>query len=101
MISGMRIIESLYLVEDGWAWLPLGRSGWKGKCRVKVPYQGALQIDANTIIMHPTVVRQLRDAQAKVDAEIEDEIINGRPGARVPQSILHAPRSYGVRTDMS
>jgi hypothetical protein len=53
MMDGMRVIESAYLVEDGWAWQPLGRSGWKGKRRVQVPYRGAVRLNASTFVMHP------------------------------------------------
>lgn len=61
MFSGMRVIESEHLVEDGWAWLPCGRTGWKAKRHVKVPSRRAFQISANTLVMHPAAVRELRE----------------------------------------
>lgn len=51
--EAMRIIESLYAVEDGIAWVPAGRSGWKIKRIVKVPMRGGYQIGPDTIVMHP------------------------------------------------
>ncbi len=60
MIGGLRVIESLHLVEYDLAWLPLGRRGWKAKRRVKVPYRGAVRLNETTLVMHPAIVQQLR-----------------------------------------
>ncbi len=59
-LAGVRIIESVWLTEPGVAWLPAGRSGWKVKRVVQVPMKGAIRLDANTIVMHPATVQQLK-----------------------------------------
>lgn len=63
--SGMNVIESTLLVEDGepyTAWLPCGRSGWRVKriLTPKIPYRGVLCINATTLVMHPVTLRELR-----------------------------------------
>lgn len=72
MFNGMRVIESPYLEQDGepytvrrtWRerlfsrpWRPLKAT------RVvvpRVPYRGAYSLNATTIVMHPAVLRELR-----------------------------------------
>lgn len=71
--TGMRVIESVYLVENGtpyevrrswWArlftrpWIP-----WQATTTVvpQVPYRGAIQLDARTVVMHPATLKQVRD----------------------------------------
>jgi hypothetical protein len=73
-LAGMRIIESDYLVEDGEpspAWFRLGRSGWKVKRIIvpKVPYRGAMKISANTLVMHPETVKELRRQLARAGGD--------------------------------
>lgn len=70
-LNGMRVIESIYLTQDGepyearrsWharlfsrPWRP-----WRATYRVvpKIPYQGAVQIDDHTLVMHPYTLQQL------------------------------------------
>lgn len=67
MLNGMRIIESRDLVEDGparTAWRPCG-GGWAVKYTYvpKVPYRGAVQLNATTLVMHPDMLRYVRDLQ--------------------------------------
>lgn len=60
--GAIHIIESVYCVEDGFAWLPAGRSGWKVKRAVKVPMRGGIRVGANTMVMHPATVAELQRA---------------------------------------
>jgi hypothetical protein len=62
--GGFKVVESVHLVEDGWAWLPLGRSGWKAKRLVKVPSMNAVRLNATTLVMHPAAWRELKRMQA-------------------------------------
>jgi hypothetical protein len=70
---GLRIIESVHLVQDGepyevrrsWRdrlftrpWRPLVRTR---TVVPKVPYRGALGINSHTVAMHPETARRLRD----------------------------------------
>lgn len=72
LLNGMRVIESVHLEQDGepqtirltwrerlltWPWRP-----WIATVTFvpKVPYRGAIQLNANTLVMHPTTFRQLR-----------------------------------------
>ena len=72
MLNGMRVIESVYLEEDGepvqvrrsWRerlfsrpWRPLVSTRM---VIPKIPYRGAVQLDANTLVMHPQTLQQLR-----------------------------------------
>jgi hypothetical protein len=66
--NGMRVIESHLLVEDGEpceTWQPCG-GGWKVRRIIvpKVSYRGAMQLDANTLVMHPAIVRELQKLAA-------------------------------------
>ena len=80
-LNGMRIIESVYLEQDGepyqvrrswrarllsWPWRP-----WRAAYTVvpKIPYQGAIQLDARTIVMHPHTARQLSGATRQMRVE--------------------------------
>ncbi len=72
--AGLRVIESPYLEEDGEPYTI--RRTWRDRLLTRpwrpwvttrtvvprVPYRGAMRIDANTIVMHPAVVRELRAA---------------------------------------
>lgn len=70
--NGMRVIESVHLTQDGkpyqvrrsWRFrlFSLPWRPWQTTYTVvpRVPYKGAIQIDANTLIMHPETVRYLR-----------------------------------------
>jgi hypothetical protein len=60
VFGGLKVIQSEHMVEDGWAWLPLGRSGWKAKRLVKVPRMDALKINGNTLVMHPVAWLELK-----------------------------------------
>ena len=70
--NGMHIIESVYLVENGepivvhrtWRerlfsrpWTPLIKTR---TVVPQIPYRGAVQLDANTLVMHPYTLAQLR-----------------------------------------
>ncbi len=76
MFDGIRIVESIYLVEPGdpieirrsWRerlfsrpWTPLKTTR---TLIPNVPYKGAIRIDNTTIVMHPETVRQFRAAAA-------------------------------------
>jgi hypothetical protein len=60
MLNGIRIIESVYLVEDAEVWVPLGRSGWKTPRVVQVPSRKAVALDSHMLVMHPVAVAELR-----------------------------------------
>lgn len=72
LFQGMRVIESLYLEQDGepypvrrtWRERLFGRP-WRPFVRMRmivprVPHPGAVQLDARTLVMHPVTLRQLR-----------------------------------------
>jgi hypothetical protein len=70
--GGKRVIESVALVQDGQPYTV--RRTWRERLfsrpwrpcvstRIvvpKVPYRGALWLDAHTVLMHPAFVRELR-----------------------------------------
>lgn len=73
-LYGMRIIESVWLVQDGpptkvrrtWRerlftlpWRPLVASR---TVIPQIPYQGAMRLDDNTIVMHPETLQKMRTA---------------------------------------
>jgi hypothetical protein len=69
VFNGFRVIESALLVRDGeprLSWVPAGRSGWKVKRMVtpKEPY--AVRLDATTMVMHPALVRAIRELPSGV-----------------------------------
>lgn len=72
MFNGMRVIESPFLEQDGapyevrrtWRerlftrpWRPLVTTR---TVVPKVPYKGAVQLNAHTLVMHPAMLRELR-----------------------------------------
>jgi hypothetical protein len=72
MFRGMRVIESPYLEQDGepvtvrrtWRerlfsrpWRPLVATR---TVVPRVPYRGAMRLDARTLVMHPQMLRELR-----------------------------------------
>lgn len=72
--EGMRVIESVYLIEDGepyevrrpWRerlfsrpWRPMQATRLVVP---KVPYRGAFKLTDKTLVMHPETLRQLRKA---------------------------------------
>jgi hypothetical protein len=79
----MRIIESVFLEQDGepytvrrswrerlftWPWTPFV------VFRVvvpRVPYCGAIQMNATTLVMHPATLRQLRASRNATALEAE------------------------------
>lgn len=63
--DGLRVVESVHLVEKGQPrleWVPAGRSGWQVRRVVVplVPYPGALRLNATTVVMHPATLREWR-----------------------------------------
>ena len=74
-LSGIRIIESAYLTQDGepitirrtWRERLFSRPWTPQKAtRVvipQVPYEGAIEIGRNTVVMHPAIVRRLRNIE--------------------------------------
>lgn len=74
--NGMRVIESVYLEQDGEPYTVT--RGWRERLfsrpwrpfvatRIvvpKVPYRGAVRLDANTLVMHPQTLRQMREFTA-------------------------------------
>ncbi len=71
---GMRVIESLYLEQDGepvtvrrsWKERLFSRP-WKPFQRMRtviprVPYRGVVKLNANTLVMHPAMVAELARA---------------------------------------
>ena len=83
---GMRVIESVYLVEPGeprterrtWRERLFSRP-WRPWVATKVvvpqvPHRGAVQLNATTLVMHPETLRQLRKllpADAAVDRGVD------------------------------
>ena len=73
VINGMRVIESVYLVQDGKPY-PVRRTWrerlfsrpWRPLVATrtvipKVPYQGAVRLNEWTIVMHPSEVLRLAE----------------------------------------
>jgi len=72
MFNGMRIIESVLLTQLGKPYQV--KRSWRERLFSRpwhpftttrtitpvIPYKGAVQLDANTLIMHPETVKQLR-----------------------------------------
>lgn len=72
--NGMRVVESVYLEQDGDPYTV--RRTWRErlfsrpwtpfvKTRIvvpRVPYAGAVQLDANTLVMHPATLHRLRES---------------------------------------
>ena len=73
--NGMRVIESPYLEQDGEPYEV--RRSWRERLFTlpwrpffvtrtivpKVPYRGAVRLNATTVVMHPATLRELREAQ--------------------------------------
>lgn len=80
--TGLRIIESEHLTEAGEPYEV--RRTWRERLLTRpfrpfvatrtvvpqVPYRGAFQLNAHTLVMHPAIVRQLRDKGAESRAMI-------------------------------
>lgn len=73
ILNGIRIIESPYLEQDGkpttvrrsWRERLFGRP-WRPLVTTKVvvpriPFMGAVQFDAHTMVMHPAAVKELKE----------------------------------------
>lgn len=103
MFNGLRVISSHYLVEDGpltVSWQPCGRSGWKVKRMVipKIPYRGAVHLNATTLVMHPETIRLLREQTEASDARLTDSETGKAMGSAIHSSssstlILPCPRT--------
>lgn len=73
MFNGMRVIESIYLVQDGEPYAEkrtwrerLFTRPWRPLLNLRIvtpriPYQGVVQLDANTLVMHPETLRKLKE----------------------------------------
>ena len=71
--NGMRVIESVHLTQNGEPYEV--RRTWRERLLTRpwrplqatrtvmphVPYQGAVRLDRNTLVMHPAVWKQLRE----------------------------------------
>jgi hypothetical protein len=72
LFQGMRVIESTYLTQSGepcevrrswrerlfsWPWRPLQATRWFVP---QIPYRGAIQLNANTLVMHPQTLCEMR-----------------------------------------
>lgn len=74
MFQGMRVIESTYLEQDGEPYTArrtwrerLFTRPWRPLVRTytvvpRIPYQGFVQLNATTLVMHPATYRQLRES---------------------------------------
>jgi len=86
MFGGFRVIESVYLEEDGEPYTV--RRSWRERLftrpwhpfvttRVvvpKIPYRGFLKLNATTVVVHPATLRELRDRTSLVEMSAIDPV---------------------------
>ena len=77
MFSGMKVIESICLEQDGEPYTV--RRSWRERLFTRpwsplvamrlvvprIPYRGVVQLDEHTIVVHPQTYRELRDSLAE------------------------------------
>lgn len=83
MLNGMRVIVSEYLVENGkpievrrtwterllsWPWRPLVKTRTEV---LIVPHSGCVQLDADTVVMHPETLKKLQEFERQVKPFVE------------------------------